>query len=63
MGEATKNRTKKIYTFKGHTSAVYSVSFSHHGRFVLTGGHDETAILWDLKSKKKVIVYKDSKKI
>ncbi len=38
-------------SFVGHTRAIWSVSFSPDGQFILTGSEDNTAKLWDLNGK------------
>ncbi|HTU21745.1 MAG TPA: caspase family protein [Gemmataceae bacterium] len=38
----------------GHTSVVASVAFSPDGKYVLTGSHDNTAILWDARNGQKL---------
>jgi hypothetical protein len=37
-----------LRTFKGHTKKVNSVSFSHDGKFALSGSGDNTLKLWDI---------------
>ena len=39
-----------ILTLKGHSSAVYSVSFSPGGRYLATGGWKDSAKIWDLST-------------
>ena len=46
-----------LYTqqiFKGHTDQVIGLDVSRDGRWILTGGKDKTAILWDLQAGKSV---------
>jgi WD40 repeat protein len=42
----------------GHTDTVSFVAFSDDSRKVLTGSHDETAILWDAPSGKKLRTFR-----
>ena len=39
-----------LRTFEGHTSGVWSVSWSPDGRFALSGSDDKTLRLWEVSS-------------
>jgi WD40 repeat protein len=39
---------------KGHTSAVLALGFSSDSRLLVSGGFDETAILWDVTSQQRL---------
>ena len=39
---------KEVKTFKGHTSSVASVAFSHDGKTIASGSGDLTVKLWSL---------------
>jgi WD40 repeat protein len=43
---AEKLRGKELLTLRGHSGEVTAVTFSPDGRFVLTAGRDNSAILW-----------------
>ena len=45
--------------FVGHTGAVRSVDISADGRYLVSGGDDQTIRLWDLKEKGKLPSIKD----
>lgn len=44
-------------TLKGHTEAVYAISFSPDGKQVATGSFDKTVRLWDAASGKEVKIF------
>ena len=44
----------------GHINAVYSAVFSQEGRFVLTGGSDGTARLWDTGTGREIRVFRST---
>ena len=48
---AAKVRVAGSRVLKGHTKAIWCVAISPDGRWLVTGSWDETARLWDLKSK------------
>lgn len=41
-----------IHTLKGHKSQVQNIRFSHDGKILASGGHDNQVILWDVKTGK-----------
>ena len=43
-----------VQKFQGHTGGLSSVALSGDGKRVLTGSDDNTAILWDAASGKKI---------
>ena len=47
-----------ICTFEGHTGQVNTVSFSPDGRYALSGNWDDNAIIWDIKSGRKIKRFK-----
>jgi WD40 repeat protein len=51
-------RTEELLvTLKGHTAFVRTVAILPDGTRTITGSDDRTAILWDLKSGKKMAIY------
>ncbi len=46
-----------IVVQSGHTESVNVIAYSHNGKYLLTGGNDNTIILWDFKSGMQVRSY------
>ena len=44
----------KLYVQMGHSGAIYSVAFAPNGRWVLTGGWDGTARVWDIATGREI---------
>jgi WD40 repeat protein len=42
----------------GHTSEIFSVTFSQDGRYALTGSNDWTARLWDVRTRREIRTFK-----
>lgn len=42
----------------GHSGPVYSTSLSPDGQYLLSGSEDCTARLWNLETKKNIVIYK-----
>jgi WD40 repeat protein len=51
---------KLLMKFTGHTDWIRSAALSPNGQYLLTGSKDGTAILWEMKSGKKVKVLNKS---
>ena len=54
--DATTGR--KILTLRGHTSWVWAVAYSPHGRCLLTAGGDTTARIWDASTGEPLLTLK-----
>lgn len=53
---------KQVTLLKGHTDALTSLAFSSDGRFLLSGGADKSAILWDVETRKALKTFSSQKK-
>ncbi|MCE7924524.1 MAG: hypothetical protein DYG98_15870 [Haliscomenobacteraceae bacterium CHB4] len=42
----------------GHTAGISSVAFSPNGMYILTGGSDHTAKLWEIKTGREIQTFK-----
>src|SRR5262249_32313397 len=49
---------KQTLILKGHTRAVYSVSFSDDGKQIVSGSEDHTVKVWDAKSGQELLSLK-----
>lgn len=47
----------KIRSLSGHTDSVWSLSWSHNGRYIASGSADATARVWDWNSGKLLLIY------
>jgi len=49
-------KTGRIFgLLKGHSGAVLSLDFSKDGKYLASGGMDDTAILWDIKKRTRLL--------
>lgn len=48
---------RRIRALTGHTDSVWSLAWSHNGRYLASGSADTTARVWDWQSGKEVLVY------
>lgn len=46
----TSGQGKLLYTYRGHSNIVSSVSWSPHGTSIVSGSYDKTAHVWDAKT-------------
>lgn len=57
---ARKNQEPETFIQVGHTSEINAVEFSPDGRFILTGGDDDTIKLWEAQSSRLIRTFKDN---
>ena len=49
--------SRKIISWKPHDKAIRNASMSADGNFLLTAGNDETAVLWEIATAKRIQTY------
>jgi eukaryotic-like serine/threonine-protein kinase len=47
----------KVRSLTGHTDSVWSLAWSHNGRYIASGSADATARVWDWNSGKALLIY------
>ena len=47
----------KVRSLSGHTDSVWSLAWSHNGRYIASGSADATARVWDWNSGKSLLIY------
>ncbi len=47
----------KIRSLTGHTDSIWSLSWSHNGRYIASGSADATARVWDWNSGKTLLIF------
>jgi WD40 repeat protein len=52
-----KTPSEKSFILVGHSNPVYSLSIQLDEQFLISGGADNTIRLWDLTSKKLLVIY------
>ena len=45
---------KEVFKLSGHTGGIASLAFSPDGKYLASGGQDESLKIWDLSSKKEI---------
>ena len=55
---AVKRKASKTLTLKGHTSIVYSASFSPDGKRIVSGSCDATVRIWDAETGTSILTLK-----
>jgi WD40 repeat protein len=53
----TKEKRNEVH--HAHTKPIYRMAMSPKDQLIASGSHDQTAVVWDLKAKKKRITHKD----
>jgi len=53
--------TPKPFVQTGHTGNVYSVAFSPDGKYAISGSHDQTIRLWDIRTGRELRIFKRHK--
>lgn len=48
---------RRIRALMGHTDSVWSLAWSHNGRYLASGSADTTARVWDWQSGKTLLIY------
>lgn len=59
--QRNRNQTKAKNVLNGHIGDVYTCEFSPCGNFVVSGGNDKTAKLWDLEKFKEIQTFSEHK--
>jgi len=47
----------KVRSLTGHTDSIWSLAWSHNGRYIASGSADATARVWDWNSGKSLLIY------
>ena len=47
----------KLRSLTGHTDSIWSLAWSHNGRFIASGSADATARVWDWNTGKSLLIY------
>lgn len=56
--ETTDEQEKDTLMLRGHSSAVYSASFTQDSRYLLSASGDTSVRLWDVKTQHNMVLYK-----
>jgi serine/threonine protein kinase len=48
---------RRVRALVGHTDSVWSLAWSHNGRYLASGSADTTARVWDWQSGKQLLIY------
>jgi eukaryotic-like serine/threonine-protein kinase len=48
----------KYSVFEGHASAIQTVAWSQDGRYIASGGNDNTVCVWDASTKDTIAIYR-----
>lgn len=54
QNDNVKKCEPQLYFSTGHTACVLAMAYSPDGRYVASGGQDNTIIIWDLYSRKEL---------
>ena len=50
---------REMYTLRGHTNSVKTVTFSPDGKFLVSGSSDSTIRIWDIHTQKEIVCIDD----